>query len=127
MTESTATVLKHAAIGGSSDRRLPSSFRDPSGFLFVRDGILYRQVNRSYQRHYDLLQDSGLYKELVSRGLLIPHEEVLLNSDSQAAYKTLKPEVVPFVSYPFEWSFSQLQDTALATLQVQKLALRFGM
>ena len=127
MTESTATVLKHAAIGGSSDRRLPSSFRDPSGFLFVRDGILYRQVNRTYQRHYDLLQDSGLYKELVSRGLLIPHEEVLLDSDSQVAYKTLKPEVVPFVSYPYEWSFSQLQDTALATLQVQKLALRFGM
>ena len=127
MTESTATVLKSAAIGGDSDRRLPSSFRDPSGFLFLRDGILYRQVNRSYQRHYDLLQESGLYKELVSRGLLIPHEEVLLGSDSQVAYKTLKPEVVPFVSYPYEWSFSQLQDAALATLQVQKLALRFGM
>jgi len=127
LAESTATVLKHAAIRGASDRRLPSSFRDSSGFLFVRDGILYRQVNRSYQQHYDLLQDSGLYKELVSRGLLIPHEEVLLDCNSQVSYKTLKPEVVPFVSYPYEWSFSQLQDTALATLQVQKLALRFGM
>ena len=111
----------------SSGRPIPSSFRDPGGFLFVRDGILYRQVNRSHQRHYDLLQDSGLYKELVSRGLLIPHEEVFLDSVSQTAHKTLKPEVIPFVSYPYEWSFSQLQDAALATLQVQKLALEFGM
>jgi ribosomal protein L11 methylase PrmA len=94
--------------------------------LFVQDGTLYRQVNQSYRQHYDLLQNSGLYKELVSCGLLIPHEEVSLASPSQTAYKTLKPEVIPFVSYPYEWSFSQLQDAALATLQVQKLALVFG-
>ena len=129
MTEATATALNQqdTVIGESSDGRLPSSFRDPGGFLFMRDQVLYRQVNRSHQRHYDLLQDSGLYKELISRGLLIPHEEVSLDSGSQRAYKTLKPEVIPFVSYPYEWSFSQLQDAALVTLRVQKLAVQFGM
>lgn len=111
----------------SSGGPIPSSFRDPSGFLFVQDGTLYRQVNHSYRQHYDSLLNSGLYKALVEHGLLISHEEVLLDSGSCLLYKTLKPEVVPFVSYPYEWSFSQLQDAALATLQVQKLALRFGM
>jgi hypothetical protein len=39
----------------------------------------------------------------------------------------LKPEQVPFVSYPYEWSFSQLKDAALTTLLIQKKALEFGM
>jgi len=54
---------------------LESSFRDPSGFVFVRDGTVYRQVNRRYQTDYDLLMSSGLYDDLVSRRLLIPHRE----------------------------------------------------
>lgn len=42
-------------------------------------------------------------------------------------YKILKPEVMPFISYPYEWSFSQLKDAALTTLEIQKKALDFGM
>ncbi len=56
--------------------RLGASFRDPSGFLFTRQGNLYRQVNQSYQLHYDALMSSGLYERLVKGGLLIPHQEV---------------------------------------------------
>ena len=46
-----------------------ASFRDPSGFLFYKEGVLYRQVNLSYREHYDHLMESGLYKALVSQGL----------------------------------------------------------
>src|SRR4030043_380085 len=56
-------------------RALPSSFRDPSGFLFEREGGLYRQVNRYYQDDYDLLLSSGLYKALTEQGLLVRHDE----------------------------------------------------
>ncbi|MHC4714976.1 MAG: hypothetical protein ACYTAN_17175 [Planctomycetota bacterium] len=52
-------------------RTLAGSFRDPSGFLFERDGVLYRQVNRSYRENYDLLMQSGLYEALVADGLLV--------------------------------------------------------
>jgi len=38
--------------------RLGASFRDPSGFLFKRDGVLYRQVNTSYRKAYDYLMSS---------------------------------------------------------------------
>jgi hypothetical protein len=34
---------------------------------------------------------------------------------------------VPFISYPYEWTFYQLRDAALLTLQVQQLALKHGM
>ncbi len=53
-----------------------ASFRDPSGFLFYQDGVLYRQVNQEYQSHYDQLMESGLYQELVENGLMVAHEEV---------------------------------------------------
>jgi len=71
---------------------------------------------------------SSLYENLTKAGLLIPHEEVDLRGDDSADfYKTIRPEAVPFISYPYEWSFSQLKDAALATLEIQKRALQFGM
>lgn len=105
-----------------------ASFRDPSGFLFFRDGSLYRQINRVYQQDYNLLLSSGLYQELVSRKLLIPHQEVNLEpADRSLAYKVIAPELVSFISHPYEWSFSQLKDAALTTLHIQRVALGFGM
>jgi hypothetical protein len=107
---------------------VPSSFRDPSGFLFVRDKLLLRQVNELYREHYDLLMSSGLYRALVGEGLQIPHEEADLKlAPSPGAYRVLRPEPIPFISYPYEWSFSQLRDAALATLRIQGIALRHGM
>jgi hypothetical protein len=111
-----------------SGGQLPASFRDPSGFLFSRGGVLYRQVNRKYEKEYVRFMESGLYEKLVKAGLLIPHGEVdqeLAVSDS--AYKILQPERVLFISYPYEWSFGQLKDAALATLSIQRRALKVGM
>ena len=107
---------------------IPSSFRDPSGFLFHREGSIYRQVNISYKENYDHLVNSGLYEALVDAGLLIPHEEVdIQGAKSDKAYKIIKPELIPFISYPYEWSFSQLKNAALTTLEIQKKSLDFGM
>ncbi len=106
----------------------PSSFRDPSGFLFWRDGVLYRQINVAYQADYDHLMGSGLYQALVDANLLIPHQEADMEApNTDLAYKIIRPEVIPFVSYPYEWCFSQLKDAALTTLRIQIEALKFGM
>jgi len=106
----------------------PSSFRDPSGFLFWLDGILYRQVNVAYKADYDHLMGSGLYDALVSANLLLPHQEVNVEAPKlELAYKVIKPELIPFVSYPYEWCFSQLKNAALTTLRIQREALGFGM
>jgi ribosomal protein L11 methylase PrmA len=108
--------------------RLGASFRDPSGFLFTHQGVLYRQVNQSYRQEFDKLVDSGLYAKLVKTGLLIHHEEVdLPPAEPELAYKILRPEPLELVSYPYEWCFSQLKDAALTTLRVQKLALEAGL
>jgi hypothetical protein len=107
---------------------LPSSFRDPSGFLFRENGLLYRQVNHSYAKDYDHLMESGLNDVLVKGGFFISHEDVSNDLELKPpAYKILRPEAVHFISYPYEWCFSQLKDAALTTLQIQEIALDYGM
>jgi hypothetical protein len=115
-------------LSSSPDEVLGASFRDPSGFLFYRQGVLYRQVNLVYREHYDRLMSSKLYAKLVYEGLLIPHQEVEITpAEPSKAYRVIQPEALEVISYPYEWSYSQLKDAALATLEIQKLALEAGM
>ena len=112
----------------SSAQAVAASFRDPAGFVYRRDGVLYRQVNATFRGEYDRLVSSGLYDELTRAGLLVAHEErPLADAAAPGAYKVLAPETIPFVSYPFEWCFSQLRDAALLTLDVQARALAHDM
>jgi hypothetical protein len=114
--------------GDAGTQLSPASFRDPSGFVFSRDGLVYRQVNQSYRPDYDLLMASGLYDELVKEALLVAHEEAPESlAPAPGAYKILKPTQLDFVSYPYEWCFGQLKDAALATLAIQKKALARGL
>ncbi len=105
------------------DNRDPSSFRDPSGFVFVESGVVRRQVNQSYYPKFDKLMSSGLYARLTASGRLVKHE--LLAEGPE--HKIIQPDQLPFVSYPYEWSFSQLKDAALLTLAVHLESLDHGM
>jgi ribosomal protein L11 methylase PrmA len=107
--------------------RDPGSFRDPTGFVFFRDGVAYRQVNAAFAGAYRAFVDSGLYDELVKNRLLVRHDEIDLRlPDASPAHVVLQPEQIPFISYPYEWCFSQLKAAALLTLQIQRRALGRG-
>lgn len=111
-----------------NSEQLGASFRDPSGFLFTRLGVLYRQVNTAYSSNYQQLMESGLYGKLIKAGLLIAHTESdAAPAEPALAFKVIQPDLVPFISYPYEWPFSLLKDAALATLSIQKRALKSGM
>ncbi|HEX9596952.1 MAG TPA: hypothetical protein VF982_08755, partial [Anaerolineales bacterium] len=110
-----------------SEGRIAGSFRDPSGFLFQRGENLFRQVNHIYREHYDQFVQGGLKEDLFRRGWLIPHEEVEEPPWSPGAYRVLRPQRIPFVSYPYEWCFSQWKEAGLLTLQIQRKALEHGM
>lgn len=106
----------------------PSSFKDPAGFIFCADGLFYRQINQSNAADYELLVSSGLYEKLVKLKLLLHHTETnSIKANAANWYKTLLPEQLPFIAYPYEWSFNQLKDAALLTLRIQKEALQHGM
>ncbi len=106
----------------------PSSYRDPSGFVFYYDQEVYRQVNNSFKEHYDFFIGSGLYKSLVEKKILIEHSEMpddFITAEDK--YKILKPEQLSFVSYAGEWCFAMLKDAALLTLRIAKEALNRNM
>ncbi len=111
-----------------TNHRIAGSFRDPSGFLFKKEGVVYRQINPSGAVLYDALMGSGLYESLVKANLLIAHEEVDVRLEGAPdAYKVIRPVQLPLISYPYEWSFGQLKAAALLTLTMQKKALEKGM
>jgi hypothetical protein len=107
--------------------RNSGSFRDPSGIVFSRNEVIYRQVNKSYEQQFRELNASGLYSSLVEKGWLISHVE----TDEPFAFENgllvIKPIRIPFVSYPYEWSFSAYKDAALLTLMIHRHALEHGM
>ena len=107
----------------------PSSYRDPAGFIFVYNGEIYRQVNKSYQPSFSRLMNSGLYKTLEATGKLISHEEVLiadLPHDEQRLL-VLKPLQIEQISYPVEWCFNALKDAALLHLEIMMQSLEHGL
>jgi lambda repressor-like predicted transcriptional regulator len=114
----------------STLRRSAASFRDPDGYVFQHEGEWYRYVAHTYQETYDHLIESGLYERLVNENLLVPHQEVvtdLISTTRQQPYKILKPSQIDVITYPYEWSFSQLKEAAMVTLKIQKIAQAYEM
>ncbi|MCH8330022.1 MAG: SAM-dependent methyltransferase [Bacteroidetes bacterium] len=101
------------------------SYKDPSGHVRLEEGRVIREVSLSYQENYDHLMSSGLYDELTKKGMLVNHKEV--DNTIEGIYKTLQPQLIPFISYPWEWCFSQFQDAGLLTLEIQKIAMQSRM
>jgi hypothetical protein len=109
----------------SAAREVGGSFRDPSGRLYWVGSSLFRSVTESYRPDYRRFMDSGLYQALADAGAVVRHREVADPLGEGAL--TLEPELAPFVSYPYEWTFAQLRAAALHTLHVQKEAFARGM
>jgi hypothetical protein len=109
---------------------LASSYRDNDGFVFRQNNTIYRLIKPSYFNHYNKLMQSGLYTELVTANRLIAHSEIDTaswdNIDTTAC-KIIAPTEIPFISYPYEWSFDMWRDAALVTLKLAIQALQKGM
>jgi ribosomal protein L11 methylase PrmA len=106
----------------------PASYKDPSGFVFGWNGLYYRHVDQSYSADYDRLMQSGLYKALTDKKLLIPHEEINENPCGLPNwYKTLLPLQLQSISHASEWTPGQLRDAALLILKTMSISIEHGM
>jgi len=106
---------------------LEGSYKDPSGLVYSSGKKIYRTVNRNYKSNYDLLISSGLYEELVDKNYLVSYTSVNNIKKLLEIYKVIRPQYIPFISYPYEWCFSQLKDAALLTLEINRRSLLKGM
>ena len=108
------------------------SFRDPGGSVFLLDGKVYRAIHRRSWEDWIALSSSPLYKQLQEEGLLISTQPVSVDSRLpreavEASEAIVEHERVPFVSYPYEWSFTMLKDAALLHLDLVERALAYDL
>ena len=112
----------------------PGSFRDPAGKVYeatTPDGG--HRILRGLRA--DALADArALLGEAFFQGLLAQHkvlESAVLPSNSELARVPLadgwagvmEHARVPFITYPYEWTFSMLKDAALLQLECLETAL----
>ena len=119
-------------MGASTDRelhRVAGSFRDPAGQVYQKHGHIYRTVNPVVADEFDFVRSRKFYNQATADGRLIAADilspEVLGREAGAAAYVLEHPRL-PFVSYPYEWSFPTLKLAALFHLGFHLDALRDG-
>jgi len=103
------------------------SYRDDVARVVKKEFGWHRYVFNSYKDEYDHLIRSGLYKDLIEKDLLIPHEQVEIDVSDPNVYKLIRPKQIQFQSYPFEWSYRQWRKSMLAFLEINLIALKYGM
>lgn len=90
--------------------------------------MLYRQIHASAADDWEAFLSRGLYGQLAADSLVVEHEDAALELAARAdARRVIRPRRIDFVSYPYEWSFTQLREAALLTLELQSRALAVGM
>ena len=103
------------------------SFRDRRGRIFYVDGRVLRTVMPIAVADYDFVRGSGLVDALVADQKLVGETLVdasILGEHAQGAHYVLEHPRLPFISYPYEWSFSALKAAALLHLDIQQAALK---
>lgn len=96
--------------------------------MFRRDGVLYRQIQPPVAADWELYRASGLHDRLVADRLIVDHADASPELAAlPGAVAVIQPRLLDLVSYPYEWSFSQLKEAALLTLELQSRALDAGM
>jgi len=112
-----------------SENKELGSFRDPSGYVFLQNGRIFRTVNPCASQDFLFVEGTGLPEKLIAKGWLINTQIVdprVFGEEVSKAQFVLEHPRIPFVSYPYEWSFSALKAAALLHLDLHLEALKVG-
>lgn len=109
----------------ASQERVKGSYRDPSGYVYLIEDVVYRTVNPAYEKTYEWIKENGIFEKSHKNGFLIETEELRDNIPDQLvdACYVLKHRRIEHLSWPYEWSFFQLKDAALLHLDFQLFLL----
>jgi SAM-dependent methyltransferase len=102
----------------------PASFRDPAGRVFYVDGEVFRGLGPQAADDWRALAASEFFPRFVASGKICGTEETAEKGEWALV---LRHERIPFVSYPYEWSFAMLRDAALLHLEILRAALDEGL
>lgn len=103
------------------------SFRDHDARVIQYEGKFYRLIYEQYAKEYQHFMQSGLYHELLKNNMIIEHEEIPNFRNDEKLHKTLAPKQIHFISYPYEWTASQWSKVVEQYLNINLIALNYGM
>ena len=116
---------------GPRDVRVEAgSYRDRNGSVFYQDGEIFRGISGKALANWERLNGTRFFEEFTARGSIVRTEragEAIARNGSEAWAAILKHEPIPFISYPYEWTFGMLKDAALLHLDLMRAALEEGM
>lgn len=106
--------------------RDPGSFRDPESSVFHHEGRVLRGLSAEAGSHWRRVRAAQFMAQMTAEGKIVATEQVHrdeLASVPRSWPVVLEHDAVPFVSYPFEWTFAMLRDAAILHLEVLLQAL----
>src|SRR5262245_21274251 len=116
-----------------SSERLAGSFRDPSGYVFCRQGRIGRAIDEGDYQTLRALDAGGLLGRLIERRLIVGtrfvedrDEVAALAAEHPGFARFLEHDRIAPITYPYEWCLSMLADAGLQTLALQGELLRAG-
>jgi SAM-dependent methyltransferase len=106
----------------------PGSFRDPESRVFYSGDGVYRALSADGLADFVALRATGLLDD----ERVVPTEQVEDGAVDRSLLVhepagVLRHERIPFVSYPYEWTFSMLKDAALLQLDLLLTSLEQDM
>jgi hypothetical protein len=105
-------------------QREPASFRDPANQVFYVGGEVFRGLRGEAVDDWRALSATGFFARMVEQGRICATEPATVGQAGSEVFDlVLRHERVPFISYPYEWTFSMLQDAALLHLEILAAAL----
>jgi hypothetical protein len=119
-----APLVRPPAQTSSAAGLEPGSFRDPESRVFYADGEVLRALSPDGLSDFEALAESGLLEdERVVRTDRVEDAQALRGLLVHEPAAVLRHERIPFVSYPYEWTFSMLKDAALLQLDLLLAAM----
>ena len=102
----------------------PGSFRDPASHVVLDGDRVLRLLDERGLRGWEALRATTFFERATADGRLIGATP--LESPPAGTAAALEHPRIPFVSYPYEWTFSMLKDAALLQLDLLAEALADG-
>ena len=100
------------------------SFRDRESRVFYHHGRVLRALSQPALDDWRALAASSCFERMSAAGKIVPTREAELPDGLGAPWvSALEHDRIPFLSYPYEWSFSMLQGAALLQLDLLLAAL----
>jgi len=105
----------------------PGSFRDPDSRVFTADGKVLRLLSEQGLADWRALAASGLLDELPVVGTREVEPADVPDALHGGVAAVLEHDRIPFVSYPYEWTFAMLKDAALLQLELLRRGIDKGL